>query len=169
MDAFISFATRRAGAGLTLADVPKEFGASPGVARDWEDRKAQPRAHVIRSLDLIGSLAGHPAACTEAVASKDQGRTTQNPADPRAARTLDKGTPMSQTSNASPDSLIKSKQRVADHGEVFTPSWLVEKMLDLVKGESERINSRFSNRRAAAEFLGADPATQIGGGRAKLR
>ena len=39
--------------------------------------------------------------------------------------------------------LIKSKKRVADHGEVFTPSWLVEKMLDLVKGETERIDSRF--------------------------
>jgi hypothetical protein len=39
--------------------------------------------------------------------------------------------------------LIKSKRRVADHGEVFTPEWLVEKMLDLVKGESERIDSRF--------------------------
>ena len=39
--------------------------------------------------------------------------------------------------------LIKSKQRVADHGEVFTPSWMVEAMLDLVKEESERINSRF--------------------------
>lgn len=40
-------------------------------------------------------------------------------------------------------SLVKSKQRVADHGEVFTPDWLVEAMLDLVKGESERIDSRF--------------------------
>jgi hypothetical protein len=40
-------------------------------------------------------------------------------------------------------SLIKSKKRVADHGEVFTPPWLVEKMLDLVKGETERIDSRF--------------------------
>lgn len=40
-------------------------------------------------------------------------------------------------------SLIKSKKRVADHGEVFTPDWLVEKMLDLVKGETERIHSRF--------------------------
>jgi len=39
--------------------------------------------------------------------------------------------------------LIKSKKRVADHGEVFTPPWLVEAMLDLVKGESERIDSRF--------------------------
>lgn len=40
-------------------------------------------------------------------------------------------------------SLIKSKKRVADHGEVFTPEWLVETMLDLVKGETERIDARF--------------------------
>ena len=39
--------------------------------------------------------------------------------------------------------LIKSKERVSDHGEVFTPPWLVEKMLDLVKGETERIDARF--------------------------
>ena len=39
--------------------------------------------------------------------------------------------------------LVKSKQRVADHGEVFTPAWMVEAMLDLVKDESERIDSRF--------------------------
>ena len=39
--------------------------------------------------------------------------------------------------------LMKSKQRVADHGEVFTPPWLVEAMLDQVKAESERIDSRF--------------------------
>jgi len=41
------------------------------------------------------------------------------------------------------ESLTKSKQRVADHGEVFTPAWMVEVMLDLVKGETERIDSRF--------------------------
>ena len=40
-------------------------------------------------------------------------------------------------------SLVKSKQRVADHGEVFTPAWMVEAMLDLVKNETERIASRF--------------------------
>ncbi|RQW83632.1 MAG: SAM-dependent DNA methyltransferase [Methylococcus sp.] len=38
---------------------------------------------------------------------------------------------------------IKSKQRVADHGEVFTPAWMVEAMLDLVKNETDRIDSRF--------------------------
>lgn len=39
--------------------------------------------------------------------------------------------------------LVKSKQRVADHGEVFTPGWMVEAMLDLVKDEAHRIDSRF--------------------------
>lgn len=32
---------------------------------------------------------------------------------------------------------------MADHGEVFTPTWLVEAMLDLVKEESERLDARF--------------------------
>ncbi len=40
-------------------------------------------------------------------------------------------------------SLIRSKKRVADHGEVFTPPWLVDAMLDLVKDETDRIDSRF--------------------------
>jgi len=37
----------------------------------------------------------------------------------------------------------KSKQRVADHGEVFTADREVNAMLDLVKQETERIDSRF--------------------------
>src|SRR5207245_7044881 len=40
-------------------------------------------------------------------------------------------------------SLFKSKQRVDEHGDVFTPAWMVEAMLDLVEDESERIDSRF--------------------------
>jgi hypothetical protein len=39
--------------------------------------------------------------------------------------------------------LIKTKKRVADHGEVFTPEWLVDAMLDLVKDEAQRLDSRF--------------------------
>ena len=39
--------------------------------------------------------------------------------------------------------LVKSDERVRDHGEVFTPSWMVEDMLNLVKDESARIDSRF--------------------------
>ncbi|MFN4279710.1 SAM-dependent DNA methyltransferase [Thermosynechococcus sp.] len=38
---------------------------------------------------------------------------------------------------------IKSKQRVADYGEVLTPPHIVAAMLDLVKQETERIDSRF--------------------------
>lgn len=38
---------------------------------------------------------------------------------------------------------MRSKQRVIDHGEVFTPDWMVEAMLDLVKDETERIDARF--------------------------
>ena len=40
-------------------------------------------------------------------------------------------------------SQIKSKERVANHGEVFTETHLVDAMLDLVKDETERIDSRF--------------------------
>ena len=52
-------------------------------------------------------------------------------------------TALRNTQSKDPEGLVKSKQRVADHGEVFTPSWMVEDMLDLVKAESERIDSRF--------------------------
>ena len=38
--------------------------------------------------------------------------------------------------------LVRTKRRVADHGEVFTPPWMVEDMLSLIQEESERIDSR---------------------------
>jgi hypothetical protein len=38
---------------------------------------------------------------------------------------------------------VKSKERVADHGEVFTPPEIVEAMLDLVQAETKRIDARF--------------------------
>lgn len=38
---------------------------------------------------------------------------------------------------------VKSKQRVADHGEVFTAEREVNAMLDLVKQETDRVDSRF--------------------------
>lgn len=41
------------------------------------------------------------------------------------------------------ETLFKSKKRVSEHGEVFTPAHIVGAMLDLVKDESERIDSRF--------------------------
>ncbi len=39
--------------------------------------------------------------------------------------------------------LVKTTQRVKDHGEVFTPDFIVNDMLNLVKHETERIESRF--------------------------
>lgn len=45
--------------------------------------------------------------------------------------------------NLGPLDLVKSTQRVADHGEVFTPAWVVDAMLQLVADESDRIDSRF--------------------------
>ena len=41
------------------------------------------------------------------------------------------------------DKQVKTRQRVADHGEVFTSEREVNAMLDLVKQETERIDSRF--------------------------
>ena len=41
------------------------------------------------------------------------------------------------------DGQIKSKERVAEHGEVFTSEREVKAMCDLVKSETERIDSRF--------------------------
>lgn len=41
------------------------------------------------------------------------------------------------------DNQVKTKKRVADHGEVFTNQREVNAMLDLVKNETERIDSRF--------------------------
>lgn len=37
---------------------------------------------------------------------------------------------------------FKSKQRVTDHGEVFTPQWLVDEMLDQLPAEMDRPESR---------------------------
>jgi len=41
------------------------------------------------------------------------------------------------------DKQVKSKKRVTDHGEVFTNQREVNAMLDLVKHETERIDSKF--------------------------
>ncbi len=42
-----------------------------------------------------------------------------------------------------PDSQVVSRKRVVDHGEVYTNEREVNAMLDLVKQETERIESRF--------------------------
>ncbi len=50
---------------------------------------------------------------------------------------------MSFGDEGSVDLQVKSKKRVVDHGEVFTAQREVNAMLDLVKHETERIDSRF--------------------------
>ncbi|ARN56482.1 DNA methyltransferase [Sedimentisphaera salicampi] len=51
---------------------------------------------------------------------------------------------MAKQTNTTPDSMqVRTRQRVADHGEVFTSQREVNAMLDLVKQETERIDSRF--------------------------
>jgi hypothetical protein len=47
------------------------------------------------------------------------------------------------TENIKTTKQVKSKKRVADHGEVFTNQREVNAMLNLVKHETERIDSRF--------------------------
>ena len=107
------FAEARKGAGFTPNDIAREFSTTVDQAMKWERGKSEPPLHVIRALEIL----------------RDNAPSSQKNAEARQ--------------KPQPQSLIKSKERVADHGEVFTPAWLVEKMLDLVKGETERIDSRF--------------------------
>lgn len=127
----LSFADRRVGAGLSADDAAREFGVPLATVLDWDHGLGTPPGYVLRSLDLIERFAASEGPAASA-ALKPQQPTTMI----RTPKATSK--PMSARSD-----LIKSKKRVADHGEVFTPPWLVEKMLDLVKGETERIDSRF--------------------------
>lgn len=129
-----SFAVRRQEAGFTVEAIATGFGVPAEVVLAWDEGAAQPPPHVIRSLDLIRkyAVAGGAATADPAIAIAEHAS-----AQLRCASATRK--PVAVSSN----SLIKSKKRVADHGEVFTPPWLVEKMLDLVQGETERIDSRF--------------------------
>lgn len=50
-----------------------------------------------------------------------------------------------------PIKLVKAKQCVSDHGEMFTSGWLVEAMPNLVKGKAKRIDSRFLEPACSSE------------------
>jgi hypothetical protein len=126
----LPFADQRAAAGLSIADAAQEFGVPLATIAEWDHGTATPPSHVLRSLEMIGRFG---VESRETAAFKAPQSSTAPMPTPKAAP---------NSMSASSD-LIKSKQRVADHGEVFTPPWLVEKMLDLVKGETERIDSRF--------------------------
>ncbi|UKK85758.1 SAM-dependent methyltransferase [Sphingopyxis sp. BSN-002] len=121
----MSFSASRIAAGFSLDQVSAEFRVPAATVKSWEAGTEQPPAQVTNSLEMIGRMSllesspGISPRQAEFKAIRDEGPLFKS------------------------DKLIKSKQRVADHGEVFTPPWLVEKMLDLVKGETERIDSRF--------------------------
>jgi hypothetical protein len=129
----VNFSERRVAAGLTVADVAHEFDVAQDIVRAWEDGRSRAPEHIGRTLDLIARLGAGETAMPQ-VRKAGSGL---KPPQAEFEVTRDPG-PLFD-----PKSLIKSKKRVADHGEVFTPAWLVEKMLDLVKGETERIDSRF--------------------------
>lgn len=128
-----SFSRRRIAAGFTIDEVCAEFRVSPAEVMAWEDGRAHAPEHIGRTLDTIARLG---TGGTASARRRKEGSGLK-PHQAEFEATRDEG-PL-----FGPGSLIKSKKRVADHGEVFTPSWLVEKMLDLVKGETERIDSRF--------------------------
>ena len=113
------FSVKRFDAGVSLREVARKFDVTQSIASEWESGTAQPPVKVMRSLDTMGKYRG-----TSGPSQSLQTTSVKTQPNPEKA-------------------LIKSKARVADHGEVFTPPWLVEKMLDLVKGETERIDSRF--------------------------
>ncbi len=56
---------------------------------------------------------------------------------------------------------VKSKERVADHGELFTAEREVNAMLDLVKQETERVDSRFLEPACAEGIVKSIKCTDI--------
>ena len=127
-----SFSSDRIAAGLSLADIERELGVSTLDVQSWETGATQPPNHVTNALSMIGQCRPETSPPLAEVNKPEGGLKTDKPQDANA-----------DSNSTDNDSLIKSRKRVADHGEVFTPPWLVEKMLDLVKGETERIDSRF--------------------------
>ena len=137
----MSFSALRIEVGLSLEEVAAQCGVSAAEAMAWEAGNVRPPQHVYLSLDVLRRVGSRD---TGSVVSAET-RAPVVPADDGQLPSVSakRRLKLSKVTDVSPSNLIRSKQRVADHGEVFTPSWLVEKMLDLVKGETERIDSRF--------------------------
>ena len=113
-------------------DIERELGVSANDVQSWETGAELPPHHVTNALTMITQCETETSPPLTKANKPDEALETDEPQLTNS--------PSNATDN---DALIKSKKRVADHGEVFTPPWLVEKMLDLVKGETERIDSRF--------------------------
>lgn len=139
----MTFAALRNDAGLSLEEVAEQFRVPAEVVASWEDGRSNPPSHVCRSLGVLRQYAPASARGPNAPASATNVEQVESLGADEACPVQSKRPASSYQAASRSVSLIKSKRRVADHGEVFTPPWLVEKMLDLVRGETERIDSRF--------------------------
>ena len=132
-----TFALSRRAAGLSVDDVARDFGVTAEEVLEWENDDSLVPGYVVRSIEVLRAF-GPPAAAAPRVEAVMPTASKGN------SSLADTGpSPVSRSLPADKNPLIKSKRRVVDHAEVFTPPWLVEKMLDLVKGEAERIDARF--------------------------
>lgn len=115
------------------------------LIRDWCGRNGIPIPEQGTLFDAgvpINRLGEQSVTATKRAVSRKETAAPCVAPSPREQQVPNHGQGVSPEPN-SPVSLVKTKRRVADHGEVFTPAWMVEAMLDLVKGETERIDSRF--------------------------
>lgn len=107
-----------------LTPQPKQRETRPPFLFHGRKRRAemwQPRAAF--STDHGGSVMS--------LCEQTQGSNSVRPEDPDLSPSI-----------AFVSDLIRSRQRVTDHGEVFTPPDLVNSMIDLVGDEASRIESR---------------------------
>ncbi len=115
------------------------------LIRDWCGRNgiAIPEQGTIFDAEVpVGELGEKSVMATEKTAGRKETGEPCLGRPPCEQQAPDGVQGVSAERNSSMD-LVKTKRRVADHGEVFTPAWMVKAMLDLVKGETERIDSRF--------------------------
>ena len=115
------------------------------LIRDWCGRNgiAIPEQGTIFDAEVpSGDLSEQSMMATEKTAGRKETAAPRVGRLPREKRAPDGVQGVSPERNSSAG-LVKTKQRVADHGEVFTPAWMVTAMLDLAKDETERIDSRF--------------------------
>ena len=138
-----AFTKCRVDAGFSIRDVSGEFGVAQREVEEWERGKTLPPPYVIRALETIARFESDESTARVEPMTVDLENNRKMSGTPTRMQPPTHVEKAKLTQAVPAKDLIKSKKRVADHGEVFTPDWLVEKMLDLVKGETERIDSRF--------------------------
>lgn len=139
----MKFSDLRAEAGLSIEDVAEQFGVSAATAASWDDETGQPPPDVCRSLDVLTRFSPAITAPLASSGTQQEVSARQDDADWPQPLRAERPVVIVKGANVPAEALIRSRKRVADHAEVFTPSWLVGKMLDLVQGETKRVDSRF--------------------------